>query len=128
MVGDIMQNKNNEQSVKVKEEIKEVKTPVNDVVTVPYIVYESEQARSERHIKRLVIAVITAVAMLFISNLVWLYAWCQYDYVSDSTTVSIEGDGDGDANYIGDYANYIGNDGDINGENNSTEKDKDENP
>lgn len=126
MVGDIMQNKNNEQNV--KEEIKEVKTPVNDVVTVPYIVYESEQARSERHIKRLVIAVITAVAMLFISNLVWLYAWCQYDYVSDSTTVSIEGDGDGDANYIGDYANYIGNDGDINGENNSTEKDKDENP
>lgn len=122
MVGDIMQNKNNEQNV--KEEIKEVKTPVNDVVTVPYIVYESEQARSERHIKRLVIAVITAVAMLFISNLVWLYAWCQYDYVSDSTTVSIEGDGDGDANYIGDYANYIGNDGDINGENNSTEKDK----
>lgn len=126
MVGDIMQNKNNEQNV--KEEIKEVKTPVNDVVTVPYIVYESEQARSERHIKRLVIAVITAVAMLFTSNLVWLYAWCQYDYVSDSTTVSIEGDGDGDANYIGDYANYIGNDGDINGENNSTEKDKDENP
>lgn len=126
MVGDIMQNKNNEQNV--KEEIKEVKTPVNDVVTVPYIVYESEQARSERHIKRFVIAVITAVAMLFISNFIWLYAWCQYDYVNETTTVSVEGDGDGDANYIGDYANYIGNDGDINGENNSTEKDKQENP
>ena len=66
--------------------------------------------------------------MLFASNLIWLYAWCQYDYVGETTTVSVEGDGDGDANYIGDYANYIGNDGDINGENNSTDKDKEKNP
>lgn len=121
-----MQNKDNEQ--KVNGEIKDVKTSESNIASVPYIVYESEQARSERHIKRLAIITIIAIAMLFISNLIWLYAWCQYDYVGDSTTVSVEGDGDGDANYIGDYANYIGNDGDINGENNSTNKDKEENP
>ena len=121
-----MQNKGNEQNT-VKE-VKEIKAPENAVASVPYIVYESEQARSERHIKRSAIITIIAIAMLFASNLIWLYAWCQYDYVGETTTVSVEGDGDGDANYIGDYANYIGNDGDINGENNSTDKDKEKNP
>lgn len=73
-------------------------------LTVPYIVYEGEMARNERHIKRLVIALIVAIALIFASNAAWLFAWCQYDYSSE--TVSIDG-GDGG------NANYIGNDGDI---------------
>lgn len=77
-------------------------------ITVPYIVYEGEMARNERHIKRLIIALIVAVALIFASNLAWLIAWCQYDYSSEETATTIELDG-GD----GGNANFIGNDGDI---------------
>lgn len=77
---------------------------------IPYILYESEMARHERTIKRLIITVIVCISLLFASNLAWLYAWNSYDYVStESSTVTVDGK-DG-------IANYIGNDGDIsNGE------------
>lgn len=79
---------------------------------IPYIAYEATQARSERTIKRLIFALIIATAVIFASNAIWLYAWMQYDYVSDESVVTIDGK-DG-------VANYIGNDGDItNGTNNS---------
>ncbi len=82
---------------------------------VPYLVYESEQARNERHIKRLIVALIVAVALMFLSNAAWLFAWCQYDYSSEETAVDVNAEDGGNAN-------YIGNDGDIiNGENNSDE-------
>ena len=35
---------------------------------VPYIVHESAQARNERTVKRLVIALIIAIALIFASN------------------------------------------------------------
>lgn len=44
-------------------------------MTVPYIVYEGEQARNERTVKRLITALIVAIAVIFASNLAWLYAW-----------------------------------------------------
>ena len=73
---------------------------------VPYIVHESAMARNERTIKRLVVALIVAVALLFAGNAAWLYAWMQYDYMSEeSEIVTVDGK-DG-------IANYIGNDGDI---------------
>lgn len=76
---------------------------------VPYLVYEGQMARNERVIKRLIIALIVAIVLVFASNAVWLYAWCQYDYTSDMSTIEVDGK-DG-------IANYIGNDGDItNGE------------
>lgn len=75
---------------------------------VPYIVHELSMARMERQIKRLWIALIICIIMLFASNAAWLYAWCQYDYSSEEI-VTVDGK-DG-------VANYIGNDGDIvNGE------------
>lgn len=84
---------------------------------VPYIVYEGEQARNERHIKRLVIALIVAVTLIFASNLAWLIAWFQYDYILESVEIDNSGGGN---------ANYIGNDGDItNGANTSTQSDTD---
>lgn len=52
--------------------------------SVPYIVHEGSMARMERQLKRMFIAVIVAVLALFASNAAWLYAWCQYDYVSES--------------------------------------------
>lgn len=74
--------------------------------SVPYIVHESSMARMERQIKRLWIAVIVAVFLLFASNSAWLYAWCQYDYSSEE--IVVEQDAQDGVN-----ANYIGNDGDI---------------
>lgn len=84
------------------------------VESVPYIVYESAQARHERSSKRMLVALVISIILLFVSNLVWLYAWFSYDYTSEVITVESAADGD---------ANYIGNDGDIynNGESGSEE-------
>jgi hypothetical protein len=60
---------------------------------VPYIVYESAQSRSERCIKRLTVALILSILLIFISNALWLYAWCQYDYVSENTSYTQDGKG-----------------------------------
>lgn len=81
---------------------------------IPYFVYEATQARNERTIKRLITTLIIAIALMFISNAIWLWAWSQYDYISTTEQqVDLSTDGGGDAN-------YIGNDGDIvNGENQS---------
>lgn len=76
---------------------------------VPYVVFESATARSERTIKRLIIALIVSVVLIFASNALWLWAWCQYDYSSSETSTTVELQADGDSN-----ASYIGNNGDIN--------------
>ena len=69
---------------------------------VPYIVYEAERARSERLFKRMWIAIIVAVALIFASNAVWLWAWTSYDYVS----YEYSQDGEG--------TNIIGDDNEVN--------------
>lgn len=91
-------------------------------LTIPYFVHEGDMARGERTIKKLLIALVVAIALIFASNAIWLYAWVQYDYVSSdsSSTVDIDSE-DG-------TASYIGNDGDItNGKDNSKEKSSEEN-
>ena len=67
---------------------------------IPYIVYESSQAAAERYIKRLIIALIISIALLFISNFIWLKAWTSYDYTSESETTTYSQDGQG-TNIIG---------------------------
>lgn len=86
-------------------------------MTVPYIVYEGAQARQERTIKRLIITIIIAVAMLFASNAIWLYAWMQYDYATEVEQIDLDSDNGGNANYIG---------RDLNGELNNGESTSDE--
>lgn len=73
--------------------------------SVPFVVHESAMARNERTVKRLVIALIAAIALIFASNAIWLYAWMQYDYSNEGSVVDVDAN-DG-------VANYIGNDGDI---------------
>lgn len=68
---------------------------------VPYIVYESSEARHERIEKRLIIALVISVVLLFVSNGLWLLYESQYE----TETVQID-------SHEGN-ANYIGNDGDI---------------
>lgn len=66
---------------------------------VPYIVYEGTMARFERTIKRLIIVIIVAVVTLFASNMAWLYVWNSYDY--EDTSIVVDGESKGNANYIG---------------------------
>ena len=67
---------------------------------IPYIAFESEMARHERTEKRLLIAVVIAVALLFISNIAWLWFFNQFD-ISD-TTVTLDSQDDGINSYIKD--------------------------
>lgn len=65
---------------------------------VPYIVYESESARHERTVKRLLTVILILIACIVVSNLAWLWVWNQYDFSSESYT--IENYDDGNANYL----------------------------
>ena len=75
-----------------------------DVEKIPFIVFESAQAKNERTIKKLVLAVIISIMVIFASNAIWLYAWIQYDYSSEENVMVDAENG---------IANYIGNNGDI---------------
>lgn len=88
----------------------------HEIQSVPYVVHESIIARMERNNRRMLIALVLAIVMLFASNAFWLYEWTQYDYCGDTVSkdVTLESE-DG-------IANYIGNDGDIN---NGSDKSKD---
>ena len=83
---------------------------LDDIASIPYYAHESMMARNERLIKKLIIALIVTIGLVFASNALWLYSWMQYDYAGEEESVEVNGT-DG-------VANYIGNDGDIsNGEN-----------
>lgn len=72
--------------------------PTTKPETVPYIVFEGEIARQERHIKRLWIALIAAfiAIALIVGGFLWYLN--QYDFASyqqDGEGVNIVGDGNG---------------------------------
>ena len=69
--------------------------------TIPYIVHEGTMVRMERQIKRITVALIVTVILMFVSNALWLYAWVQYDYTGETATTRITQDGQG-INTIGD--------------------------
>lgn len=83
----------------------------NDIV-IPYIAYEIAEAKNERLIRRLIIALIITIILMFITNIFWIYEFCSYDYLTEETTV------DADCG----TANYIGQDGDIVYGTNNSEK------
>lgn len=74
--------------------------------SVPYIVHESSMARMERQIKRLWIALIASVVLLFASSAIFTWAWMQYDYSSEETVYQQDGEGTniiGDSNEVDNY-------------------------
>ena len=86
------------------------------VESVPYIVYESAQARNEREVKnlqekhsktvkKLVGIIITVIVLFFVSQLAWLIAWFSYDY--ESEIITVESSADGDAYYNGDNGSVL---------------------
>lgn len=84
------------------------------LTTIPYIAFESAQARNERIVKRLIAALILVIVLLFATNSIWIYEWMSYDcVVEDGEEITVDAGERGNAN-------YIGNDGSIvNGEDNS---------
>jgi len=77
--------------------------------SVPFIVFESELTRMERHVRRLWIALLSMLlaVVLIVGGFLWYLSL--YDYVSNET-VTIDG-ADGIANYIGKDGNiYNGED------------------
>lgn len=70
---------------------------------VPYIAYESTQARLERMNRRVWILCIILIIALIGTNAGWIYYESQFQYYETEVTQNNE---DG-------YNNYIGNDGDI---------------
>ena len=76
---------------------------------VPYIVYESEAARHERTVKRLVTVLLITVLLMVGTNMAWLYVWNQYDFSSE--TYTIETTDDGNANYLDTERNGVINNG-----------------
>ena len=64
---------------------------------VPYFIHEKSNARHERKekalVKALVISIILGILFTFLSNMAWLYAWFQYDYVSEQNTYTQDGEG-----------------------------------
>lgn len=75
---------------------------------VPYIVYEGEMARQERHVKRLVVMLAVMLVLFFASNMAWLYVWNQYEYVEKTIEATQDGSG---VNIVGGEDVSYGSDG-----------------
>jgi hypothetical protein len=89
-------------------ECKEQRMVASVPETIAYRAYEEQGARNWLIVKRLVLAIIVSVILLFASNALWLLAWTSYDYSGEEVIIDSQDGGN---------ANYIGNDGDIvNGE------------
>ena len=74
-----------------------------EIVSIPYVVHESEMARERKHTKHVWIALFLVFATLVASNAYWIYK--DHQYVDEEVTVTQTGDSA--------FNNYVGNDGDI---------------
>lgn len=95
--------KNKENTLKNREfckanekNISENKSAIDELKSEVRWKLESSQAAFERIIHRLIIALILVVALLFISNVAWIYAW--HTKINEQTTVINK---DGVSNFIG---------------------------
>lgn len=77
----------------------------NDNVVMSRIAFERMQAKDERNDKWRNIIIILLIVLLVATNAMWLWAWNQYDYTEEYTSVEADD---------GSNANYIGHNGDIN--------------
>lgn len=71
----------------------------NDTM-IPYIVYESMLSKEDTQQKRMIAVIILLIVLLLVTNVIWIVAWNQYDYVDDTTEISAEQDGGG-VNIVG---------------------------
>ena len=67
---------------------------------IPYIAFESEMARSERHIKRYWILCIILIVLLVGSNALWIIRENQFEEITQTVTQELEGD-NASNNFVG---------------------------
>ena len=93
-----------------------------EIVTRLSFVHEGDMDRADRTNRRLIIALVLSIVLIFATNAVWLYEWMQYDYVAEDeyTSTMYEQDGSG--------INIMGNRNEVNNgtENSIDEKTDDE--
>ena len=70
-------------------------------VAVPYVVYSDTVANYHWVIKKLVIALVVTVFLMFASNLAWLFVFQSYDFSTEETVTTVDSEGEGIANYTG---------------------------
>lgn len=70
-----------------------------EIMQIPYIVLEYEQDKHERTVKRMIIALVISVALLFISNIAWLMFFNSFDI--ESAEITVDSSEEGNANYVG---------------------------
>lgn len=66
-----------------------------DIMTVPYVVFEGEMTRMERINKRLAIALIICIIGFFATNAAWLW----YESQFETYTYTQDGEGINNVNY-----------------------------
>lgn len=64
----------------------------NATITMSRYVYECERSYKERISKRLIIALIITILLLFATNAMWLIYNSQYDYSTSDITVGTDGE------------------------------------
>lgn len=64
----------------------------NDNIVMSRIAFERMQSKDERNDRWRNIIIIILIALLAITNGMWLYAWNQYDYYSEDITVDSDDD------------------------------------
>ncbi len=89
---------------------------LKDMPSIPFAAHEAEVGRQDRQIKRMWIALIVAIGVMFFTNMAWIGAWTSYDYSSEEYIYTQDGEG---TNIIGDSNNVNGS------ENNNSEEEAD---
>jgi len=62
---------------------------------VSYAAFESMMTANEKHIKRLFIALLITIILLFASNVAWIHFFSQFDFAGDSYSDIYSQDGKG---------------------------------
>jgi hypothetical protein len=71
----------------------------DDMLYIPYSVLEAEQATHERNMKRMLIAIVISVVLLFASNIAWLCFFNSFDI--EASEITVDSTDAGNANYVG---------------------------
>lgn len=66
-----------------------------DEKQISFAAFEAMVATNERHIKRLLFALLIAVVLLFASNIAWLHFWSQFEFEGEGYTDVYTQEGEG---------------------------------
>ena len=62
----------------------------NDNIIMSRIAFERMQSKDERNDKWRNLTIIILIVLLVLTNAMWLWAWNQYDYVDDYTSIEAD--------------------------------------